>query len=329
MALLRQLGRKIVAGIIMILVVASFNFFLVRLMPGNPATQYYNNLISTGVPYQIAMERTKIMYDFLPHQPLFQQYLNFLWQIVHFNLGRSITYEGVPVWHIIGTAAPWTLSLVPAGIIVSFIIGVAAGVVAAVFRNSWPGQSTTFVATLLHGIPAFMMAVLLAYLFTTYWPVLPFGAPYNAAIKPGLSAPFILSLAHHAALPIAAYAISGYGGWALSMKASVTTVLGQDFVLAAELRGLRRGTRLRYIARNAFLPLFTQLALQIGFMFSGAVFIETVFDYPGLGSLLNTSVGNHDYTLMDGTFLLLTATVIASNILADVTYAAIDPRIRR
>ena len=112
------------------------------------------------------------------------------------------------------------------------------------------------------------------------------------------------------------------------MRSSVVSVLGDDFVLAAELRGLRPITQLRYIARNALLPLFTIFALSIGFMFGGAVFIEDIFDYPGLGQQMVTAVDARDFSLMAGDFLLITVAVIIANILADVFYTFIDPRVR-
>jgi peptide/nickel transport system permease protein len=113
------------------------------------------------------------------------------------------------------------------------------------------------------------------------------------------------------------------------MKSSVVSVLGDDFILGAELRGLRPLTVARYIARNAMLPLFTILALSIGFMFGGSIFIEEIFDYPGLGYALLTSIGKRDYPLMTGAFLIITVAVIVANILADLLYEVIDPRVRR
>ena len=227
------------------------------------------------------------------------------------------------------TSAPWTIVLVLSGVVVSFLLGVVGGVLAAARRNTALGNVLTVSGSLLHGIPQFVIALFLAYVFTTLWPIFPFGAPYDAAINPGFSGAFIGSVAFHAVLPIFAYALSSYGGWLLTMKSSVVSVLGEDFVLAAELRGLNPRIRLAYIARNAILPLFTIFALSLGFMFGGSVFIENIFDYPGLGHLLLHSINYRDYPLMSGAFLFITMAVILSNILADVLYAVVDPRIRR
>lgn len=324
-----RLARRVAGGVIMILAVCSFTFFLVHFMPGNPVQTKLNTLLESGVPPLQAEAQVRSMYGFIPHEPLYVQYFHYIWQVLHLNLGQSISYSGVPVLKLLLTAMPWTVTMVLTGLAVSFIIGVAAGVLAAANRNSRMGESLTLLTTFLHGIPQFMLALLLAYLFTTVYRIFPFGAPYNAAITPGLSGAFLGSLARHAVLPIAAYAISGFGGWALAMRASVSGVLGDDYILAAELRGITPWIRLRYIARNAMLPLFTILTLSIGFMFGGAIFIETIFDYPGLGYMMNSALGARDYPLMDGAFLMITVAVIFANILADLLYSVLDPRIQR
>jgi peptide/nickel transport system permease protein len=139
---------------------------------------------------------------------------------------------------------------------------------------------------------------------------------------------FISNLIWHAILPITAFVISGFGFWALAMKGSVVTTLGEDFILASELSGIKSSIRFRYVARNAFLPLFTYLAIAIGYSFGGALFIEKIFDYPGLGNLLYNSLGSYDYPVMQAAFLMITVGVIVSNIVAEVLYTFIDPRIR-
>lgn len=327
--ILLRFGQRLLGGLAMVIVVATFTFFLVRLMPGNPVQTALDTLIQQGVSPLVAQEKVQALYGFVPHQPLYIQYFHYVWQILHFNLGTSISYTGLPVTKVLLSAIPWTVVMVLSGLLLSFLVGVLMGVIMAVKRSSWLGDSITLSSTFLHGIPQFMLALLLAYLFTTIWRVFPFGAPYNAAYTPGWNFPYILSIIHHAILPVLAYAISGYGGWALSMKSSVVSVLGDDFILAAELRGLKPSIRLGYIAKNAILPLFTVLTLSIGFMFGGSIFIEQIFDYPGLGFMILNSVGSRDYPLMDGAFLLITISVILANLVTDLLYAAIDPRIRR
>lgn len=328
LAVTARIGQRIVGALVMIFAVASFTFFLVRLLPGDPLDAEYETLIERGLAPDQAEAQVHRMYGFVPHDSLWNQYVSYLTQLLHLDLGQSISYQGIPVVRLISLAAPYTITLVLSGIVVSFLIGVVGGVVAAVRRNTRVGNALTISGTVLHGIPQFVLALLLAFLFTTLWPLFPFGSPYDASIEPGFSLDFIASLVSHAVLPVTAYALSSYGGWLLVMKSSVISVLGDDFILAAELRGLRQPTIMRYIGRNAMLPLFTIFAISIGFMFGGSIFIENIFNYPGLGNLLLSSVGHRDYPLMSGAFLLISAAVIVANIAADLLYTIIDPRVR-
>jgi peptide/nickel transport system permease protein len=324
----RRLTARLLTGAVMVVAVATLTFFLVHALPGNPVQAAYESLLVKGLSPQQAAQQTASLYGFVSNRPLFEQYGQYMWNLAHFNLGKSISTSGVSVSHLVLAAAPWTVTLVLTGLVVSFLLGVMAGAVAAVRRTTHIGKVLSVSGSLLNGVPQFVMAVLLAYLFTTLLPIFPFGAPYNILDKPGWNLPFIGSLAFSAVLPVLAYTLAAYGAWMLTMRSSVVSALGDDFVLAAELRGLRPITQLRYVARNALLPLFTVFAISIGFMFGGAIFIEQVFDYPGLGQLLISSINARDYPLMSGAFLLITVAVIAVNILADLLYVFIDPRVR-
>lgn len=328
MRLARRLAVKLLIGLITIWVVASGTFFLVRLMPGDPVAAEVQQQVQTGMSPAAAAGKAQQMYGFLPHQSLPRQYVSYLSQLAHFNLGQSISQEGVPVAHIIGSVAPWTVVLVLSGTLVSFVIGVAAGLLAAVKRSTKLGDLLTVSGSVLHGIPQFVLAVLLAFVFTTLWGVIQLNGQYNALDNPGFNLPFIGSVIVQAILPVTAYALSSYGGWVLTMKSSVVSVLGDDFILAAELRGLRPLTVARYVMRNAMLPLFTVLAISIGFMFGGSIFVEEIFNYQGLGYTLFQAVTKRDFPLMTGTFLIITVAVVLCNILADLLYAVIDPRVR-
>lgn len=322
------MGRRLLGAVAMIWAVASFTFVLIRLIPGDPVQAKLIELEQSGMPEEQAKAQVASMYGFIPHDPLPVQYAHYLWQLLHFDLGVSIAYSGRPVTGIIWSALPYTLGLVLTGIIVTFVIGVVGGVFAAIKRDSWVGSMITILGSILHGLPQFMVALLLVYFLAAVHPIFPIGAPYDITITPSLSPGFLGNLAFHAVLPIAAFVISGFGFWALAMKGSVVTTLGDDFILASELRGITGSIRFRYIARNAFLPLFTYLAIAIGYSFGGAIFIEKIFDYPGLGNLLNNSIGSYDYPVMQAAFLMITTGVIVSNIVAELLYTFIDPRIR-
>ena len=327
--LLLRLASHLIRGLVMIWVVATFTFFLIRAMPGDPVQEQYERLLETGMSPDGARNATRITYGFLPQGSNWSQYIHYLWRLLHFDLGRSTQTIGVKASTEVLTGAKWTLGLVLAGILISFLLGVVLGVVAATRRNSRVGGALTITGSLFHGIPQFVMALVLITVFTVIWPVFPTDGNVDILVNPGFNGPYIASLISHATLPAMAYALSMFGSYLLTMKSSVISVLGDDFILAAELRGLTRTTRFRYIARNALLPLFTIFALSIGFMFGGAVFIEQAFDYPGMGITLITSIGHRDYSTMNAAFLLITVAVILANIVADMLYTAIDPRVRR
>lgn len=329
MNLARTLAAKLVTGAVMIWVVATATFFLVLAMPGNPALTQEANDITHGMTPAAAASATRAMFGFVPRRPLLDQYGTYLWQLLHLNLGVSIAEEGTPVAHIVGSAAPWTVILALFGIIFSFLIGVSLGLLTAIRRTTRTADGLTLLGAVINGLPVYLIAILLFYVFTTVWAILPQGGNVSVLENPGWNAGYIGSVVTHAILPIACYSLAGVGAWQLTTKSSVISVLGDDFILAAELRGLRPLTVARYVARNAMLPLFTILAISFGLMFGGAVFIEDVFNYPGLGQLMVASITTKDFPVLDGAFLLIIVAVILANILADLAYPLIDPRIRR
>jgi len=325
----RRLGGKLLAGLVMVWVVVTFTFFLVHALPGKPGDVQYEQYIMQGLSPDQASAKVAAVYGFTSHDSLLSQYGGYLGNLVRGDLGESISYSGVPVSHLIWSALPWTVLPVLSGLLVSFLIGVVAGVVAAVKRSSRWGGLLSVSGSLVAGVPSFVLALLLLLVFHTEWNLLPDAGTSDITTEPGWNPGYIGSVVQHAVLPVCSYALLSYGGWLLAMKSSVITVLGDDFILASELRGIAPVTRARYIGRNAILPLFTVLALSFGIMFAGSFFIEDTFDYPGLGNLLLKSIGTRDYPVMAGSFLLITVAIIAANILADLCYTLIDPRVRR
>ncbi len=326
----RRLAGHVARGLVMIWVVMTFTFFLIRLMPGDPVAVQYERMILQGMAPDQAKAATAVTYGFVPDGPIGQQYLDYITNLLRLDLGVSVESQGVPVADRVFGAMPWTVLLVISGILVSFLIGVVLGVVAAMKRSTATGHALSVMGSLLHGVPPFVIAIILAALFSRQWRWFPSGGHYDAdAVAPGFYYDFIGNVAYHAVLPAAAYAIAAYGGWLLAMRSSVASVLGDDFLLAAELRGLTRGIRFRYLARNAILPLFTVLAISFGLAFGGSIFIERIFNYPGLGMMLFNSIGARDFSMMSGAFLMITVAVIVANILADLLYSVIDPRVRR
>ncbi|MEV0383901.1 ABC transporter permease [Nonomuraea sp. NPDC050643] len=324
----RRLAGHLARGFVMILVVATISFFIVNNIPGDPMAARYEKLIEGGMAPEAAAQAVKVLYGFQPDGSLWQQYTDYIGGLLHFDLGVSVTRPGTPVLDVLTEAAKWTVLPVLLGTLLSFLVGIILGVYAAIKRTGKLGDALAVSGSLLHGIPQYVLAMLLVVIFATLIPILPADGTVDILFEPGFNAGYLGSLAEHAVLPVVTYALSAYGGWILAMKSSVVTVLGDDFILAAELRGMKRSIVFRYIARNAILPLFTMLALSLGLLLGGAVFIEKIFNYPGLGWLLIGSVQDRDYALMSGAFLLITAATIIANIVADLFYTVIDPRVR-
>lgn len=328
-ALAARLAGHLARGIVMIFVVATVSFFVIRNIPGDPLLALREKLLTSGADPAAADQAVRVAYGFYPSGPLGEQYLDYLRGLLTLDLGVSTLNPGVPVTGVLAEAAAWTVLPVLAGTLLSFLAGVTLGVYAAVKRAGGLGDLLAVSGSLLHGVPQYVLALLLAAIFATSLGWFPAeGGVADILVEPGLTPAYLGTLLHHATLPVLTYALSAYGGWLLAMRSSVVTVLGDDFILAAELRGVRRSILLRYLARNAILPLFTILAISLGTLFAGAVFIERVFTYPGLGLTLVDSVTNRDYALMGGAFLLVTGATVVANLVADLLYTVIDPRVR-
>jgi peptide/nickel transport system permease protein len=325
--MLAKLGRRVGISVLIIFVVSSLTFFLVRLMPGNPYTVMYHQLVMRGMSPLQAQDTVRGILNAMPNQPLLTQYVNWLWQLIHGNLGTSIEETGVPVTQLIFDALPWTLATVSIGLFLSFLIGVVLGVISASYRGTWISNLIDNVGSVAHAIPVYVTAVALLYLFNVVWHVLPSSGAYSIFVTPGLNGPFITSFLRHIILPEGTYVLAGFGSWELAMKSTTVMVTNDDFMVAARIRGLPRQRQMSYLGWNSILPLFTLFMLSLGTMFGGSVFIESTYAFPGIGNLLATAVTGRDYPVMEGCFLLTTATIVFANVVADFLYATLDPRI--
>jgi peptide/nickel transport system permease protein len=325
------LVRRLLMALFTVYVVVTASFYVVRLMPGN-AIQFLEFQLQQqgGVSPDQIKQQVQAIYGVMPSGPLWQQYVQYIAQIFRGDFGVSVLNPGQSVLSIIISALPWTLLLVGVSLLISFVIGLIIGTVMAAYPDNRFAKIMTGVVSLLSAIPNYLVAIVLIYLLADQHHLFPITGAYSNNTTPGFNLPFIGSVAYHATLPIVAYVIVSFGAWALAMKGSVTTVLGADHVRAAESRGLsRRRVTQTYIGRTAMLPMVTNLALAVGFMFGGSVFIETYFSYPGLGFRLISAVNSRDYSLMMGCFILITVAVVVSNLLVDLVYPLVDPRIVR
>ncbi|MCB8944233.1 MAG: ABC transporter permease [Ardenticatenaceae bacterium] len=325
--------RKILKAIVTAWAVTTFTFFLIRLLPGNPIEQYTNQLVTTyGIPYHEALDQAKALFAIDFNQPIIYQYINFMGNLLNGNMGNSILSPGTPVTDILLTWLPWTVFSVGSGLIFSFLIGVILGLLMAYRRDSIFDHILTIYASVMTSVPNYLIALIVVLYFGTRWQVFPIAqmrGVLSPGVKPELSLAFVQDAIFHAFLPVLIYTITGMGGWMLTMKSSTIGVLEEDYVTISRAKGLKDNRILSaYVGRNASLPIFTQLAIAIGFIVGGSVIIESIFQYRGLGLTLLQSVQRRDYTVMQGGFLLLTFSVILANLMADILYSWIDPRIR-
>ena len=320
--LLRRFGFYLLSG----WVALTINFLLPRLMPGDPATALFARFRGRLGPE--AMQALRETFG-LTDAPLLSQYLTSMSHVVRGDLGISVAYFPSPVSAVIGTGLVWTLFLAGSAVAISFVIGTLLGLAAAWWRRGWLDTWLPSTLVFIGAFPYFWLAMVALYVFgfTLGW--FPLGHAYADDLTPAFSAVFLADVARHAALPVATMVIATLGGWLLSMRNTMITVLGSDYVNLARAKGLPPSrVALRYAARNALLPSVTGLGMALGFVLGGSLLTEIVFSYPGQGYLLVQAVRNQDYPLMQGIFLVITLAVLGANWLVDLAYLWLDPRIR-
>jgi len=321
---MRMLARRLSLYVVTAWVAITVNFLLPRLMPGNPVQTLIGKMTGQITPQQV--QAIRLAFGIGLNQNLWDQYMGYWHQLLLGNLGVSITLS-TPVATVLASAVPWTVGLIGVSTILSFIIGTFAGALLGWFRGSRL-DSIIPVATFFQAVPYFFLGtvVLLVFGSNLHWfPVL--GA-YSPSVTPGMHWDFVLSLIRYGQLPVITIVLSSIAGWMLGMRNMMITMIAEDFVLMAVAKGLPRRKVIMHAARNAVLPSVANLSLAIGLVVSGALLVELVFNYPGVGNLLLQAVQNEDYPLIQGIFLIITMTVLGANLLADVLYFILDPRTR-
>ncbi|MEM1690815.1 MAG: ABC transporter permease [Thermofilaceae archaeon] len=326
------LFRRMLWAFCIIISASTITFFIIRLMPSNPIEIFINQMMSVyGMSYEDAKALALALFTIDLDKPLHEQYIEYLANILRGNLGASISISpGTPVMNIISAFLPWTLFSVSISLFASFLLGITIGIAAAYRRGSIFDKVVCTVAAVTSAIPGYLLGILIVVFIGVRFGVIHYmrGA-YSAGLTPGFNLPFIIDVFLHLAAPFTTYVLSTWGGWTLSMRANTLAVLGEDYVTVARAKGLPEGRiRVHYVGRNAMLPLFTSLSISLGFIFGGSTLIENVFVYRGVGRLLWSSVNARDYVVMQAVFLIITISVVLSNLLADLIYSVIDPRVR-
>jgi peptide/nickel transport system permease protein len=304
----------------------TLNFIIPRLSPGDPAQALLARMHGRIPP--AALHALEIQYG-ASNDSLFVQYLQYIGNLLRGNLGTSFT-NAEPVPNVIARDLPWTLTLVGTALIISFVIGTLLGVAVAWWRGSKADTILMPAFTFLSAIPYFWFALALVFLLGYVLNWLPPSGGYDIySYTPGLDFGFFLSAIQYAILPALTIVVGSIAGWMLGMRNMMITTLSEDYVLMAEAKGLSRWRiMMTYAARNAILPNITAFALSLGFVVSGSLLTEIVFNYPGVGYALLQAVDNKDYPVIQGLFLIITVAVLVANLLADVVYVILDPRVR-
>jgi peptide/nickel transport system permease protein len=323
---LRYLVRRIVFYLFTAWAAVTMNFLIPRLMPGNPVqiliARFQGRLSPAATASLTALFG-------LNHQSLWAQYGTYWSDMVHGNLGISFTYFPVSVTTVIGESLPWTAALIGVSTIISFFLGTLLGIVAGWRRGSWT-DSLLPITTFFSSVPYFWLALIAVFTLAASLHWFPIGGGYSTSLTIGFTGSFISSALYHALLPALTIVVSSMAGWLLGMRNMMVSTMSEDYVLMAEAKGLRRRrVMFAYAARNAVLPSIASFAMSLGFVVSGAILVEIVFSYPGIGYQLYNAVTNEDYPLMQGIFLVITIAVLIANFVADLVYVVLDPRTRQ
>ena len=303
--MLSYLRARLLRSLLTLFLVISFTFIILRLT-GDPAMMI---LSPDAPPEAIAAFRATWGLD----TPLWQQFLGYLWNIAQGNFGVSMR-NGNSAMGLVLEAVPATLAITIPAFLLKILLGIPAGVLAALYRNSWMDRLLMSLAVAGHTLPSFILGLLLVLMFAVRLGWLPSG---------GFNSPW------HALLPIVTLTISGAAVLARYTRSSMLEVLGQPYVRAAIAKGLTyRQVILRHALPNAGMPIVTIAGLMMGGLIAGAVVVENVFSWPGVGRLMVSAVGNRDLAVVQAALLLITVAMISANLLVDAAYGLIDPRVR-
>jgi len=317
----RYFAKKIANAILTIVLVASFNFALFRILPGDPARL----LLPKGKQPPEAVEKQRKTFNL--DKPMWQQFVYYWGDTLQGRFGMSFS-EKRPVSEVVWERVWPTVVLVGTGTIIATGIGIFTGVFAGWRRNSKYDVISTNSGMVFYAMPTFWFGLLMIMLFSTYLGWFPTGRMQEpGADLTGIDA--FVDLIWHMALPVFTFAIAWIGEYHLIMRSSITGVMNDDFALTARAKGLSENTVLwRHVVPNAMLPTVTLVMMNIGFVMSGAILTETVFNWPGLGLLAYEAMNKRDYPVMQMVFLIASVAVIVANLIADIMYYYLDPRVQ-
>jgi len=320
--ILRRLGFYLIAFWASI----TLNFLLPRFMPGDPVSRMFARTQGKMQPEQLEALRKLLGVD---DRPIWEQYADYLHNIVTGNMGVSISRFPTPVTEVIASQIGWTLLLGGTALVIAAVVGNLLGILAAWRRGGAIDSALPPLLIFIGSFPYFWLAMGALYLFGVILGWSPLRHAFSDGLEPGFSWEFISDAGAHLVLPALTIVLVSVGGWMLGMRNTMIATNSEDYITMAEAKGLRPGRIMfRYAARNAMLPSVTSFGMSLGFVVGGALLTEVVFAYPGVGYQLLNAVQGLDYPLMQGLFLTITAAVLLANFLVDILYVRLDPRVR-
>jgi len=330
-AYLRYLSQRFAIFLATIFISVTIVFFVPRLVPGSPLNAIFGKLAAVGgslnAPELIEEYNRRFGLD----RGLWDQYLSFMRELARGNLGYSIGSFPSQVSDLLRRAIPWTVGLLVVTTLLSWVLGSLLGAVVG-----WRGERSRLlqgivpVALILYTTPYYILALILVFLFAFHWRIFPLSGAYSVGQAPELSLNFARDVLSHALLPALSIVLVSLGWWFLSMRSMITTLKGEDYILLAKAKGLsERRILWQYAFRNALLPQVTGLALSLGHIAGGALITEVIFAYPGVGWVIYNAIKSLDFPVIQGSVLLIIFAVATANLIIDLAYPLIDPRIRQ
>jgi peptide/nickel transport system permease protein len=306
--MLRYVTLRLLQGLVVIFLVSITSFGIMQIAPGSPVD------IMIGEQQVTQEQMDAITHKWGLDRPWYVQYFTWLENVFTGDFGDSVIRTGVPVRHMIAEAAPVTLRLNLLSILVSVAVAAPVGILAAIKRYSWFDYGSMFGSTLGIAMPNYWIGLMLIIVFS---------------LKLGWLPPYGSDSWKSYVLPVFVLAIQEMAVLARLARAATSEVLNQDYVTTARAKGLRESVVIgRHVVRNSLLPIVTILGFRVAFILSGTIVVETVFAWPGIGQLLFNSIDRKDYQVVQAIVLLLASIVVVANIVTDVVYAYVDPRIR-
>src|SRR5450759_2331889 len=322
--ILRYLIPRILQFLTIIFVGITVTFIIPRLSPTDPVEAQISMMMARGNildPQSVISMRNALtdMYG-LSGTPV-QQYFAFWGRLLRGDLGPSLGNFPTPVSQMIGQAMPYTLSLLITGLLISWIFGNLFGALSSYYPKNKALSVVEVLGQAVRPIPYYSVAMVLLVVFAYFIPIFPFSGAYPIGTKPNWSLAFVWTYLQHAALPAITLVLVGFGGWFIGMKSLTSNIISEDYVVYAETAGLRENKILfNYIIRNGLLPQITGLAMSLGTVFSGALIMEVVFGYPGMGMLTLNAVYRNDYSLIMGIALYSIIGVATAVFIMDLIY---------